>query len=416
MVVSTLPVIGGTPYNKDFFILEIVEITVVWGLVIMAFINSVVLLLSVMCKIYNVIPERFTNCNCTCSCATVTQHLPSCCSRSCIKTAFLFVGRRLCVQTFPALFKMHKTRTGNEGQTREFMVFLDRSVEDSLALIVAFCSIVYSIFCSSAMAFLRYFPVEESTECLEKDRYDRPLFCYLNNSSIMDPSLPVDCANYSVTELQELEFQCYTVAIPGGLGIAVAAALGLAKIAILGITIFVKVAEGFFKKTRNPQNCCHFNRKCVNKMFVTLNIILLMSFSVVSLYLGFRIVISFEETKRQPLHILYYYAYIFLPFLICGPLAYIIYKLEAHCNRGEYVSVAADQRPPDEHDGESQPSVTESAVTEKESMHTGFEVVSVNGEDPDENEETGIIGGNTHEYGATTQEDKLKVHYRLRLL
>ena len=74
--------------------------------------------------------------------------------------------------------------------------------------------------------------MEESAECLETDSHGRTLFCY------SDSSLPVDCANFSVTELRELQFQCYT-----GLGIVVAAALGLAKVAIVGVTIIVKVTE-----------------------------------------------------------------------------------------------------------------------------------------------------------------------------
>ena len=36
-----------------------------------------------------------------------------------------------------------------------------------------------------------------------------------------------------------------------GLGIAVVAAFGLAKVGIVGVTIFVKVTEGFFNKTKN---------------------------------------------------------------------------------------------------------------------------------------------------------------------
>ena len=62
------------------------------------------------------------------------------------------------------------------------------------------------------------------------------LFCY-SNSSLSNSSLPVDCANFSVTELRELQFQCYAIALPVGLGIAVAAALGLAKVVIVGVTI-----------------------------------------------------------------------------------------------------------------------------------------------------------------------------------
>ena len=150
-------------------------------------------------------------------------------------TAFLSVGRWLCVYTFPALFKMHKTRSDCGNPMRSFMGFLgflDRKVENSLILVSAFWSIVCSILCSSTKVFLQYFPVEVSAECLETDNHGRTLFCYSNSS------LPVDCANFSVTELRELQFQCYT-----GLGIAVAATLGLAKVAIVGVTIIVKVTE-----------------------------------------------------------------------------------------------------------------------------------------------------------------------------
>ena len=107
------------------------------------------------------------------------------------------------MQTFPALFKMHKTRSDHGSQTREFMVFLDRSVESSVQLIPAFCCIVCCIFSTSAAVFFRYFPVEVSTECLETDNHDRTLFCY-SDSSLINSSLPVDCANFSVTELREI--------------------------------------------------------------------------------------------------------------------------------------------------------------------------------------------------------------------
>ena len=56
----------------------------------------------------------------------------------------------------------------------------------------------------------------------------------------------MDCANYSVTELRELQFQCYSIALPVCLGIAIAATLALTKVAIVGVTIFVKVMEDFF--------------------------------------------------------------------------------------------------------------------------------------------------------------------------
>ena len=71
--------------------------------------------------------------------------------------AFLFVGRRLCVYTFPALFRIHKTHSGGGSQMRSFMGFLgflDRKVENSLILASAFWSIVCSILCSSTKVFL----------------------------------------------------------------------------------------------------------------------------------------------------------------------------------------------------------------------------------------------------------------------
>ena len=156
------------------------------------------------------------------------------------------------------------------------MVFLDRKVENSLILVTAFWSIVCSILCSSTKVFLWYFPVEQSTECLEKESHSWSLFCYTAtyvNSSLINSSLPVDCANYSVTELRELQFQCYAISIPG-LGIAVVAALGLAKVGIVGVTIFVKVTESFFKMDKNPPRklqevCCHnhVSRICANRIY-----------------------------------------------------------------------------------------------------------------------------------------------------
>ena len=157
------------------------------------------------------------------------------------------------MHAFPGLFKMHKTRSDHGGQTREFIVFLDRSVESSVQLIAVFCCIVCCIFFISAAVFFLYFPVEVSAECLETDNHGRTLFCYINSS------LPVDCANFSVTELRELQFQCYAIALPVGLGIAVAVALALAKVAIMGVTTFVKAMEGLLMMSKNPQKlpgCC----------------------------------------------------------------------------------------------------------------------------------------------------------------
>ena len=175
--------------------------------------------------------------------------------------------------------------------------------------------------------FFRYLPVEESAECLETDNHGRSLFCY-TNSSLINSSLPVDCANFSVTELREAQFQCYAIALPVGLGIAVAAAFGLAEVGIVGVTIFVKVTEGFFNNikrrllvnhsltTNSPQNqshccgCCNLSH--ANKICIFSSIVLIMIVLVTSSSCAIYTLINLPEAeKKQPLHILYYFAYLF---------------------------------------------------------------------------------------------------------
>ena len=80
------------------------------------------------------------------------------------------------MQAFTALLKMDKTRSDHGRQMREIMIFLARSVESSVKLIAAFCSIVYCIFLIPAAAFLQYFPAKVSAECLETDNHGRTLF------------------------------------------------------------------------------------------------------------------------------------------------------------------------------------------------------------------------------------------------
>ena len=196
---------------------------------------------------------------------TPRQHHPACCR--CSKNVFMSVGRWLLVYVFPALFKMHKTRSDHGRKTREFMVFLDRKVDHSLAVITAFCYIAYCVLFSSAVVFLQYFLVERSGKCIEKDSHDRTVFCYNGSDHLMN------CANYNVTEFEELEIRCYTIALPVGLGIALAAALAVFKLAILSITVFVKATEGYFKLTKNPPRilsqwcCCGCSRKCANGIY-----------------------------------------------------------------------------------------------------------------------------------------------------
>ena len=319
---------------------------------------------------------------------TEKQCLPRGCHRwcgqsnhchKCMKTAFLYVGRLLCVHTFPTLFKIHKTRSGGGRQTREFMVFLDRKVENNLLLILAFCFIALSIFYASAMVFVRYFPVEKSEECLEKDSHGQPLFCYIN-ASFTNPSLPVDCANYTVTELQELEFECYALTFPGGLGIAVAAALGLAKVGIVGISIFIKVSEGILKSAKD--------KPCANRLYRICSMLLLL-LAMLALLISMNILANTSKTTRKLLQQLV--AYIVLPLLLCAPLFSIIRKLKDHCDRGEYISFAADQRPIDQsdRDEESESSVTEGEQDEASRQRESG--CSINDEAPDDNGETLLI-------------------------
>ena len=359
MTVPTLPVIGIKPSVAFFHTLE----SLASGLVL-AFLGGAIF--SSLQLAYAGLLELIL-----CSNQTPRQHQPDGCCKF-IKTAFLFVGRRLCVYTFPALFKMHKTRSGRGRQLRKFMVFLDREVHSSLLLIAAFHSIIFSIFCSCSTVFLRYFPVEESAQCLEKDIHDRSLFCYLSNtsiinSSIIDPSLPVDCANYSVTELQELRFQCYAIAIPVGLGIAVAATLGLAKVAIVGVTFYVKVTEWFFTVAKNPPRklqevCCRNcgKRQCGIYIYMYISCLFLCTVAVITLVIGIFSITDYAKRDQDPIHIMYYIANMLLPLLIYFPLGYVIVYLSNHCDKGEYASFAADQRPPDpsDWDVESQSSVT----------------------------------------------------------
>ena len=264
------------------------------------------------------------------------------------------------------------------------MVFLDRKVGNTNVLIAAFWSIVCSILCSSTKVFLRYFPVEESTECLEKDSYGRSLFCY-NHSSF-----PVDCANFSLTELRELQFQCYAIALPAGLGIAVAAALGLAKVAIVGVTIFVKVTEGFFMITKNPPRklqevCCRkcVSRKCANGSCRCISIAFLIIVSAFTLCLG----IFFAFTSDLPiLHVLYNLAYAFLLGLICVPLMGVIHYLLDHDEEGEYISIAPEQRPPDPRDWDVE---SESDGEHDETSNAG-ESCNTSGEVPNETQEISV--------------------------
>ena len=310
VVVLTLPVFVGAPPLLVFQVLEWLAITLVYALLGLAVVSILVLVISLLVELLCCVKS---------SSGTPEQQE----GLSCRRRVFLSMGRFLCVHTFPALFKLHKTRSeSDQSQTSKFMVFLDRYVEDNVPLVAAFCSIVFCIFCSSTAAFFRYFPVERSAECLEKDSHGHSLFCYSNVNSSLNPNLPVDCANYSVTELRELEFECYAIVFPAGLGIAVAAAFGLAEVGIVGVTIFIKVTEGFFKKTKNLKDepCCYCccKQTCVNNTYVCSSVVLLVTVSLVSFSCAIIIFIYFCTIDRMHLLLLLYYlAYPLLSALLC---------------------------------------------------------------------------------------------------
>ena len=140
-----------------------------------------------------------------------------------IGSALSFAGRKLFPSIFPALFTVHKTRSDPGKQsTREFLVFLDRKVENNAGMIFSFWSLVFTTISLSAISFFHYFPVEASEECLERDHHGRSLYCY--SASSMTPSLPIDCLDFNRTERRALHFRCYAITVTD-IGIALAAAI-----------------------------------------------------------------------------------------------------------------------------------------------------------------------------------------------
>ena len=353
MVVPTLPVFNVQPPLSFFQALQWLAISLVYVLLLVAGVSlavtpltQLVLLCHKKCK--------------KCRCSTTRWCQPSRCHRY-VKKKLLFVGRRLCVLTFPVLFKKHKTHTGRGNQMREFMVFLNRKVENNLVIVPSFCSLGFNILCTASMVFLRYFPVEDSVKCLETDRHGRSLFCYLSNSSS-----PVDCANYSLTELRELHFECYAVALPG-LGIAVAAALGLVKVATMGVTFYIKAIESLFMLTKNQQRATGVRsiidkRICAKNKFITIVSYALLCIVATVLSTAPAIQLYLKINSDSPLILiqkLYYVAYTLLPLLICIPLMSVIFQLSKHCDKGEYASFAADQRPPNPSDWDEESATEE---------------------------------------------------------
>ena len=181
--------------------------------------------------------------------------------------------------------------------------------------------------------------------------------------------------------------------------------------AIVSITIFVKVTEGDFKMTKKfkpsrklPWWCCLGNRKCANGIYVVSSLLLLtIIVPLVSTCLSLSLVIANTITDVD-LTPLYDSDYMFFPVLVCFPLSYVIVYLEAHCDKGEYASFAADQRPldPRDWDVESGSSVT---AGQQDEAGTGGVSGGTSGVSPNETEESLLIEtrGNTEytEFGAT---------------
>ena len=135
--------------------------------------------------------------------------------------AYTWGCRKIVVTMLPGLFKEHKERyrdRSNKGTvTRVFVLLLDRKVEKTSGIFLrfCFCFLVVSVFLLASLVFIRYFPFAISGECLERDDKNRDLYCYINANSwyYTWDSMPVDCATYNSTELEEIEFVCYTITI-----------------------------------------------------------------------------------------------------------------------------------------------------------------------------------------------------------
>ena len=354
----------GTPPELFFTMLLLLDCILAYVLFAVAFLVSFILFLALIISMQLL---RWMNCGW----GTKRQSQPCGCCRW-MKTVFLSMGRLLCVNMFPALFKKHKTRSVRSSQmTRVFMVFLGRKVENDLVLVAAFCSIVYIIFALAALVFIQYFPVhvEYSEECHKEDSHGRALFCYEYGLNSSQP-WPVDCSMYNQTEISPVPgahnyavmpvLNCYSIAFPG-FGVGIAAAFGFAKVAIIGITIFVKIAEGVFtmtvKGSRKLQEWhqCHSSTCLLSKtlqMIANITFIVL-SLAILAIMIAVTCCISLAtvqnvNTKALPLKVShqFYINYIILAPLIFFTMAYILIKLPFHCKQGEYTSLAKEQRPP----------------------------------------------------------------------
>ena len=294
-----------------------------------------------------------TNCNkAKCKC---TRSSSSACRRNCITCwrkckhklnaflnwSFTKGSRLLNVLMFPGLFKKHKDRYVNQSgrwATREFIVFLDRKVEDNKEILLTFYFLALATFSSALLVFFRYIPVAISSECVETDDQDRVLYCYTIQS---ESNWPVDCATYNSTELEETQFLCYTIPIPS-IGIATAAAVALAKLATVSITIYIRVSAAIYKWSFGNTGPCGTWVYIIYHVAV-LGALIVISFgssSAVALIIQSRWQMDEGHISKRV-----YLAYAVLPILLIWSLIVIIIALGKHCEQEEYISYSEEQSP-----------------------------------------------------------------------
>ena len=301
-----------------------------------------------------------------------------CCTcKSCIdecKNLLLLLARKLNVSTFPILFKELKVRRVNSLDTRRFMLFLDRKVEDSFHIIFAFYLLALTILSAALMVFFRYIPVEISGDCYTKDDQGRSLFCYTNGSTAA--SLPVDCANYTSTELEELQFDCYAISILD-LGLAVAASLGLAKVAVMCISIYIVLSKAICEKCKNKTkfgNCAN----CAYYLYLLVTVGLLVFIAMVSCIVVAIVRQSHLATAEGEESFRVYVAYGILPLVLIPALIIVMCNLGKHCDREEYITLSKDQEPSREDCRDEEPSAKSSLSIASADLHTDiFELSSL---------------------------------------
>ena len=235
-----------------------------------------------------------------------------------------FVGNNACVILFPNLFKKHKQCRGSNERT--FILFLDRDIKN-LKLKGAFYSFAFSILSASALVFFRLFPVALSGECLEKDAFLRPLFCYTNKN------YPVNCSEIvNNTTGESSEVVCY--ALSTNIGLAVAAAVGFAELVAGLVTVYVRASEYWLKKKWNW--CC----------FIILSIIAFLVVGVVVfVYVYISIGATISNTPEARGVLVARFAYIILPVIAFLPFIIIVLTLDTHCQQDQYSTLSPDQIP-----------------------------------------------------------------------